>query len=445
MAQIVSMISLGCAKNQVNAEQMLFRLQEAGYEISGSPEGADLVIINTCGFIDAAKEEAIQNILDMAQLKAAGQVGKIMVTGCLAQRYQREILDEMPEVDGVLGTGSYYNIAAAAAQVLDGKVVEEYGDIHAPIDETGRILTTPDYYAYLTIAEGCDNHCSYCIIPKLRGKYRSRDMDDILYEARTLAANGVKELIVVAQDTSRYGMDLTGTHMLPELLHKLCEIDGIHWVRVHYLYPEDMTDEIIDAIASEPKIVKYLDIPIQHVNDLILKKMNRRGTKAYLTELFHKLRERIPGLVLRTSLIAGLPYEDEAAFTELCEFLKEFRFERAGAFAFSPQDGTAAAKMEYPDHEVAVYRAQTIAQLQAGIMDAYNDSLIGETLEVLCEGYVEEENLYFGRSYADSPDIDGRVWFTSERHVEPGTFVPIFIGEVADGDLVGAAVWRDEA
>ena len=440
MAYKVSMISLGCAKNQVNAEQMLFRLQEAGYEVCGAPEGTDLVVINTCGFIDSAQEEAISHILQMAQLKGAGLVGKILVTGCLAQRFQSEILKEMPEVDGILGTGSYYNIANAVSQVLEGKIVEEYGDIDAPIDETGRILTTPDHYAYLTIAEGCDNRCSYCVIPKLRGKYRSRCMDDILYEARVLAANGVKELIVVAQDTSRYGMDLEGRHMLPDLLHGLCAIEGIHWIRIHYLYPEDMTDGIIDAIASEPKIVKYLDIPIQHINDLILKRMNRRGTKAYLEALFRKLRERIPGVVLRTSLITGLPYEDEAAFTELCEFLKAFRLERVGAFVFSPQEGTAAAKMEYPPREIAEQRAAYIENLQASIMDEYSLGLIGQTLEVLCEGYSEETGLYYGRSFADSPDIDGRVWFTGDDSVEIGSFVNVFIGEMDDGDPVGSLV-----
>ncbi|MBQ1281279.1 MAG: 30S ribosomal protein S12 methylthiotransferase RimO [Oscillospiraceae bacterium] len=443
MTYTVSMISLGCAKNQVNAEQMLFRLQEAGYRVTGDPDGADLVVINTCGFIDSAKEEAISHILQMAELKAEGRVGKILVTGCLAQRYQHEILEELPEVDGILGTGSYYNIAAAAAQVLAGNAVEEYGDIDAPVDETGRILTTPEHYAYLTIAEGCDNRCSYCIIPKLRGKYRSREMDDILYEARTLAANGVKELIVVAQDTSRYGMDLEGRHMLPDLLHELCKIDGIRWIRLHYLYPEDTTDEIIDAVASEPKIVKYLDIPIQHINNLILKKMNRRGTKEVITELFRKLRERVPGIVIRTSLIAGLPYEDDDAFTELCEFLKEMKLERVGAFVFSPQDGTAAAKMEYPPREVAQRRAELLEELQARIMDAYNDALIGETLEVLCEGFDPESGLYYGRSFADSPDIDGKVWFTSENGARIGEFYRIFIGEIADGDPVGAAIPED--
>ena len=437
------MISLGCAKNQVNAEQMLFRLQEAGYTIAADPDGADLVVINTCGFIDSAKEEAISHILHMAELKAEGRLGKILVTGCLAQRYQHEILQEMPEVDGVLGTGSYYQIAAAAAQVLAGDTVEDYEDIDAPVDETGRILTTPDHYAYLTIAEGCDNRCSYCVIPKLRGRYRSRTMDDILYEARTLAANGVKELIVVAQDTSRYGMDLEGRHMLPDLLRALCAIDGIHWIRIHYLYPEDTTDEIIDTVAAEPKIVKYFDIPIQHINDTVLKKMNRRGTKAEITALFRKIRARVPGAVIRTSLIAGLPYEDEAAFTELCEFLKEMRLERAGAFVFSPQEGTAAEKMDYPPREVAQRRAELIEGLQAEIMDAYNESLLGTAIEVLCEGYDAAQQLYFGRSAADSPDIDGRVWFTSERKVENGTFCRVFAGEIMDGDPVGAAIWEE--
>ncbi|MEA4965050.1 MAG: 30S ribosomal protein S12 methylthiotransferase RimO [Oscillospiraceae bacterium] len=441
MTRTVSMISLGCAKNQVNAEQMLFRLQEAGYRISGDPNGCDLVIINTCGFIESAKEEAISNILQMAMLKAEGAVGKILVTGCLAQRYQSEILREMPEVDGILGTGSYYDIASAAAQVLAGHTVEEYGDVDAPADEAGRILTTPGYYAYLTIAEGCDNHCSYCVIPKLRGKYRSRTMDDILEEARNLAAGGVKELIVVAQDTSRYGMDLTGRHMLPELLHGLCRIDGIHWVRIHYLYPEDMVDEIVDAIASEPKIVKYLDIPIQHVNDGILKKMNRRGSKAYLERLLRELRAKIPGVVLRTSLIAGLPGEGETEFEELCEFLKEFRLERVGTFVFSPEEGTAAAAMEYPPREVAERRAELLESLQQGIMEDYSRSLIGETLEVLCEG--KENGLCYGRSFADSPEIDGHVFFTSEREVPAGEFVQVLVGDVEDGDPMGAAVTEE--
>lgn len=343
-------------------------------------------------------------------------------------------------MDGILGTGSYYDIASAAARVLSGDLVEEYGDINTPADETGRILTTPGYYAYLTIAEGCDNHCAYCVIPKIRGKYRSRAMRDILEEAEQLAGRGVKELIVVAQDTSRYGLDLEGRHMLPDLLHGLAKIESVHWIRIHYLYPEDTTDEIIDAIASEPKVVKYLDIPIQHINNGILKRMNRRGTKEEICTLFRKLREKIPGVVLRTSLITGLPGEGGEEFFELCDFLKEFRLERAGAFVFSPQEGTPAAKMEYPPREVAEQRAAYLESLQSGIMQDFSESLVGETLEVLCEGYDPDKGLYYGRSYADSPDVDGQVFFTSESRVAPGTFVTVFIGGVEDGDPVGAVI-----
>lgn len=438
MTERIGMVSLGCAKNQVNAEQMLFLLQEAGYAISGDPDGCDLAIVNTCGFIDSAKTEAIDNILALGALKAEGRLGKILVTGCLAQRYQEEIIREMPEVDGILGTGSYDDIVVAVRKILDGKQVCEFGDIDAPLSETGRVLTSPDYYAYLKIAEGCDNHCSYCIIPALRGKYRSRELDDVLYEARMLAQDGVKEIIVVAQDICRYGIDLDDHEMLlPKLMRELCKIDGIHWVRLHYLYPDVLTDEMIDVIASEPKIVKYLDIPIQHINSQILKKMNRRGDRQFLEALFRKLRQRIPGLVLRTSLIAGLPGEGEEEFEELCQFLREFRLERVGAFAFSPEEGTVAATMEYPPTEVAQQRAERLAEIQSRIMDDYNDSLIGTTMEVLCEGWDEEEEAYYGRSYADSPDIDGKVWFAAERTVRPGEFVMVQITDVYDGELIG--------
>ena len=437
MSKSIGMISLGCAKNQVNAEQMMYLLREAGYEILPTVEGADVVIINTCGFIDSAKSEAIDNILAMGELKAAGVIVKLLVTGCLSQRYQDEILTEMPEVDGVLGTGSYDDIVSVVERLLGGETVSEFGDINAPMSEAGRVLTTPEYYAYLKIAEGCDNRCSYCIIPSLRGKYRSRTMDDCLYEARMLAEDGVKELIVVAQDTSRYGIDLYGERKLPELLRELCKIEKLHWVRVHYLYPDELTDELLEVIASEPKIVKYMDIPIQHVNDTILKKMNRRGTKAELNELFAKIRRKIPNAVIRTSLITGLPGEGEAEFEELCDWLREYKLERVGAFAFSPEEGTAAAKMEHPDEETAVRRAEIVSELQSRIMDAYNEARLGTTMEVLCEGYDPETEQYFGRTYADSPDIDGRVVFDSEKTVRSGSFVQVKITGVADGDLVG--------
>lgn len=437
MSHTVGMISLGCAKNQVNAEQMLYLLRQAGFEILPDPDGAELVIINTCGFIDSAKSEAIDNILAMGALKQQGRVGKILVTGCLAQRYQQQILEQMPEVDGILGTGSYFDIANAAGQLLSGHIYQRFDDINAPVDETGRILTTPEYYAYLKIAEGCDNHCAYCVIPSLRGKYRSRKMEDLLAEARALADDGVKELIVVAQDTSRYGIDLYGERRLAELLRELCKIEGFVWVRVHYLYPDEMSDELIEVLASEPKIVKYLDIPIQHINDAILRRMNRRGNSEYLKALLKKLREKIPGLVLRTSLITGLPGEGEAEFEELCAFLREYQLERVGAFAFSPEEGTRAAEMEHPDSEIAQQRAEVVAQLQSRIMDEYNASKLGETMQVLCEGYDPDEESYFGRTYADSPDIDGRIWFTASRHIKTGSFVDVRVIDAYDGELVG--------
>ncbi|MDY2807186.1 MAG: 30S ribosomal protein S12 methylthiotransferase RimO [Oscillospiraceae bacterium] len=438
MSQSIGMVSLGCAKNQVDAEQMLFLLQQAGYNILPEPAGADVVIVNTCGFIESAKTEAIDNILAMAQLKAEGSVGKILVTGCLAQRYQEEILKELPEVDGVLGTGSYYDVVSAVKQLLDGaEGIEEYGDIQAPVQECGRILTTPKHYAYLKIAEGCDNHCAFCIIPTLRGKYRSRPMEKLIEEAKELAASGVKELIVVAQDTSRYGIDLYGERKLAELLRELCKIDGFVWVRVHYLYPDEMSDELIDVLANEPKIVKYLDIPIQHIDDGILKKMNRRGNSKYLKALLTKLRDRIPGLVLRTSLITGLPGEGEKEFEALCDFLREYKLERVGAFAFSPEEGTRAAKMEYPDAEVARQRADVVEEIQSRIMDEWNESMMGKKLQVLCEGYDADEECWYGRTFADSPDIDGRILFDSDEELTPGDFVTVEVTDACDGELIG--------
>ena len=437
----IGFISLGCAKNQVDCERMMFRVQEAGFTVQPDVVGSDVVVINTCGFIDSAKTEAIDHILQMAQLKAQGLIGKILVTGCLSQRYREQILQELPEVDGVLGTGSYDKVVEAIHQLLQDEGVEQFDSIDAPEVETGRILTTPEHYAFLKIAEGCDNRCSYCIIPYLRGKYRSRQMDDVLYEARLLADSGVKEIIVVAQDTSRYGTDLPGhKRLLPELLRQLCAIDGFHWVRVHYVYPDEIDDELIDVIATEPKIVKYLDIPIQHCNDKILKLMNRRGDGQFLRELFARLRSRIPGLILRTSVITGLPGEGEEEFSELCEFLKEQRLERVGAFPFSPEEGTPAAEMEHPDEETAQNRAQMVEMLQSSIMDDYNAKMMGKTLEVLVDGYDEEYEQYFGRTYADSPDIDGRVWIATEEPVTEGSFVKVCIDAVIDGDLSGYLV-----
>ena len=435
----IGFISLGCAKNQVDCERMMYRVQEAGHEVTMDPAGCDVVVINTCGFIDSAKSEAIDNILQTAQLKEAGMVGKILVTGCLSQRYQNEILEQMPEVDGVLGTGSYHRIVPVVEALLTEDVeVALFDSIDEPELETGRVMTTPEYFAYIKVAEGCDNRCAYCVIPSLRGKFRSRTMDDVLYEARLLAASGVKELIVVAQDTSRYGTDFPEhKRLLPELLRQMCKIDGIHWVRVHYLYPDEIDDELIDVIATEDKIVKYLDIPIQHCNDKILKLMNRRGNNAWLRELFAKLRERIPGLVLRTSVITGLPGEGEEEFEELCQFLKEHRLERVGAFAFSPEEGTPAAQMEHVDFEIAAQRAEMVEIIQSRIMDDYNAAMMGNVLDVLVDGYDDEAEQFFGRSYADSPDIDGRVWIASDEPLREGQFVKVQIDGTVDGDLSG--------
>lgn len=437
MAYKVSFISLGCAKNQVNCEQMMAVVADAGHTIQVEPEGADVVVVNTCGFLASACEEAIDNVLEMAELKRAGLLKKILVTGCMAQRYQQDILRELPEVDGILGTGSYDRIADAVAEVMSKGAKPCYmGDIHTANQSGERILSTPPWYAWLRIAEGCDNRCAYCVIPSIRGRYRSRPMSELLDEASELADAGVRELIVIAQDITRYGIDLTGRRQLAELLRELCKFD-FHWIRLHYLYPSDITDELIEVIAGESKILPYLDIPIQHCNDAILKSMRRRDTKASLTAVLRKLRERIPGLVLRTSIITGLPGEDEAAFEELCGFLREQKIERAGVFPFSPEDGTPAAEMSHPDAEEAKRRAELAVDVQSDIIDAYNESVLGDTREVLCEGFDGQAQRFYGRSYAESPDIDGRIWFTSGRDIPPGTFVRVRLTDTMDGELVG--------
>ena len=433
----VAFISLGCAKNLVNTEQMMALCRDAGLTLTDTPEGSDVVVINTCGFIDSAKEEAIDNILAMGELKKRGQLKKILVTGCLSQRYKDEITESMPEVDGMLGTGSYGEIVGAIDEVLKDETPRRFGSIHAPVEELDRVITTPPYTAYLRIAEGCDNHCAFCVIPSLRGKYRSRQWENVLAEAKKLSDMGVKEIIVIAQDITRYGTDNYGKRRLPELIHELCKLN-FHWVRLHYLYPDEFDDELIDAIASEPKVLKYLDIPIQHCNDKILSAMNRRGDKEYLTQLFQKLRARIPGLVLRTSIITGLPYEGEAEFDELCDFLREVKIERAGVFPYSPEEGTRAAQMENRvDEEEARRRAELLVDVQSRIMDDYNESKMGEVVEVLCEGFDPASMGYIGRSYAESVDIDGKIYFSSERDLEPGEFVNVRITGTMDGELTG--------
>ena len=435
----VSFISLGCAKNQVNCEQMMATVQHAGHNVVLSPEGADVAVVNTCGFLASACEEAIDNILEMAELKKEGKLKKIIVTGCMAQRYKDDVLHELPEVDAVLGTGSYGEIARAVDEVMaPGGLRPCYmGDIQNCVQGGARILSTPSWYAYLRIAEGCDNCCAYCVIPRLRGRYRSRPMNELLDEASELASAGVKELIVIAQDITRYGMDWDGKPHLADLLEELCKLD-FHWIRLHYLYPEWIDDRLIDVIAREDKILKYLDIPLQHCNDKILKKMNRRGDKKYLCALLDKLRERIPGLVLRTSIIAGLPGEGEAEFEELCTWLREVRLERVGVFPFSPEEGTPAAVMtDRCEPDEAQRRADLILELQAGIMDDYNAACIGRDMTVLCE-HRARSGMCSGRTYADSPEIDGTVYFTGAAR--PGDMVTVHITGCDDGDLAGEQI-----
>ena len=435
----ICLISLGCAKNQVNSEQMLYLLNQAGHEVVGEVDGCDVAIVNTCGFIDSAKSEAIDQILQLAEVKKAGGLKKILVTGCLSQRYEKDILESLPEVDGMLGTGSFGQICQAVEDVMHGGKPLYFGDKSGPIEEIGRVVTTGPGWAYLRIAEGCDNWCAFCAIPAIRGRYRSRTLDAIVQEARELADLGVKELIVIAQDITRYGTDLNGEHQLAALLRELCKLD-FHWIRLHYLYPDDITDELIDTIAQEEKIVPYLDIPIQHCNDDILKAMNRRDTKESIRKVFHDLRARIPGLVLRTSIIAGLPGEGEKEFEELCDFLREEKIERAGVFPFSPEEGTKAAAMEHVSTEEAQRRTELLVDVQSEIIDEYNESVLGDVREVLCEGWSEEAQSFVGRSYAESVDIDGKIYFSSNCDIMAGEFVNVRLTGTMDGELTGEAV-----
>ena len=448
MDRTIALISLGCAKNLVNSEQMLYLLSEAGYALAPSPDGADAVIINTCGFIDAAKSEAIDTILEMAKLKAEGRLGKIIVTGCLTERYRAAVTDELPEVDAILGVGSFGDIVPAVDAVFEEKPVSLFADNSAPVDEIPRVVSTGPSWAYLRIAEGCDNFCAFCAIPYIRGRYRSREIENVLEEARDLAAHGVKEIIVIAQDITRYGTDLYGKRCLAELCRRISEIDGVEWIRLHYTYPDQFDDELIDEIASNPKIVKYLDIPIQHINNKILKNMNRHGTGDDIRALFKTLRRRIPGLVLRTSLIAGLPGEGEDEFEELCSFLLEAKIERAGVFPFSPEEGTPAAKMEHVPFEEAQRRADLIMDIQARIMDDFAASLVGKVLPVICTDHDADGNWIgfdadMAKAFAESLGveaqfqiIDGLVVF--EGRGGEGQIVPVRITAVSDdGNLIG--------
>ncbi len=429
--------SLGCAKNLIDSEQMLALIAAAGHRLTADPAEADAAVVNTCAFIESAQQEAIDAILQLAAYKeeGVGVLKRLVVTGCLAQRYQDEILAEIPEIDAVLGTSSFPDILEALES--EDHHFARFEDKSAPLPELDRVVSTGPGWAYIKIADGCDNHCAYCVIPSIRGRFRSRPMDMILEEAQELAEHGVKELILVAQDVTRYGRDFKNGSTLASLLRELVKVEGLDWIRLHYLYPDEITDELIDVIAVEPKIVKYLDIPIQHVNDRILRAMRRRETKGGIRALYAKLRERIPGVVLRTSLIVGLPGEGDAEFQELLDFLKEQKLPRAGVFAYSPEEGTAAAAM--PDRcspEEARRRQEIAMELQAGVMDEYNAARLGQTLPVLCEGFDGE--YWYGRSYADSPDIDELIYFTG--NAVPGEFSTVHILDAESGALMGEAL-----
>ncbi len=440
----IGFVSLGCPKNLVDTEVMLGILGNNGYEIVSNPEDADVIVVNTCGFIDAAKTESIETILEMAQYKN-NKCKLLIASGCLAERYHDDILEELPEVDAVVGTGDYTKIAEVIKSALNGEKPVLYGNMDMPEPEgQPRMVSTGNASAYLKIADGCDNRCTYCIIPKLRGKYRSRHIEDIVSEAELLAKDGIRELIVIAQDTTRYGMDLYGEYRLPDLLQELCKIDGIHWVRVHYLYPEVITDELISVFKNEDKIVKYMDIPIQHCNNEVLKRMGRHGNKEQLYSLIIKLRNEIPGLVIRTTVIAGFPGETEEQFGELLQFVKDMKFERLGAFAYSQEEDTPAAKLlEQIEQNVKDARAAQILKIQSEISKEHQNSLLGKRLEVLVEGYDMDNLMYFGRSYADSIDIDTTVFFAAEDEVLSGSFVTVEILDADEYDLTGKLVLNE--
>lgn len=433
----IGMISLGCPKNQVDAEMMLSSLCEDGFEIVGEVEGADIVIINTCGFIGDAKKEAIDTILEVCQLKDEGSVDAVVVTGCLAQRYKDEIMNEIPEVDAVVGIGANGDIAKICRDVLKSKKVNIFpSKLSLPL-EGGRVLTTPSHYAYLKIAEGCSNCCTYCAIPKIRGKFRSREMENIIAEARSLAENGVKELIVVAQDTTKYGIDLYGELKLSSLLRELCKIDGIEWIRTLYCYPESITDELIETMATEDKICKYIDIPLQHCDGDVLKRMNRRGDRESLTALINELRQRIPGIVIRTTFIVGFPGETEENFEGLCEFADEMKFDRYGCFAYSAEEDTPAAVMENQvDEDLKADRAGIMNSQQQRIFEDKLDALTGKEMTVIVDGFDEDEMLYFGRSYMDAPEIDTVVIISCEEELLPGQFVTGKVKGSLGGELI---------
>lgn len=432
------MVSLGCPKNQVDAEMMLSLLEKGGLEICSAEAEADAIIVNTCGFIEPAKAEAIENILEASQYKKEGRCKALIVTGCLAERYRDDVTEEIPETDVCVGIGANKDIAEIVINAIEGKKQNRYGAKEELDLDGDRILGGPPYTAYLKIADGCDNCCTYCAIPKIRGRMRSRRIEDCVKEAEDLARRGVKELIVVAQDTTAYGEDIYGESKLPELLSRLCEIDGIHWIRTLYTYPERITEGLLDVISRNDKIVKYLDIPLQHVNGEILKRMNRRGDGKSIKELIKKIRGKIPGITLRTTFITGFPGETEEQFCELAEFVKEARFERLGCFAYSAEEETLAAGFDGQiDEQTKNDRMENIMELQMTIAAEKNSEKAGSVTEVLIEGWDDYIKCYYGRTPADAPEIDGKIFFMSTRPLKIGEFVKVRINDCIDYDLLG--------
>lgn len=442
----VGMVSLGCSKNLVDSERMLYKLKKHGYELVTEPGLADIAVVNTCGFIKSAKEEAIETILELAALKNDGTLKKIVITGCLTERYREEAAELFPEADAVIGIGNNKDIVDILNEVMAGERIVKFAP-KLDAELTGdRIISTLPFFTYLKIAEGCSNCCTYCAIPMIRGKFRSVPMEDVLAEARKLAENGITELVVIAQDTSRYGEDLYGVPKLPELLRELCKIDGLKWIRTLYCYPERITDELLDAVASEEKLVKYLEIPIQHCDGNILSSMNRWGDEKKLEALFRHIREKVPGVILRTTLITGFPGESEEQFNNLAEFVQRIRFDRLGCFPYSAEEGTKAA--DFPnqtDEDTAAHRADIIMQQQLEISCDNNKKLMDSEFEAVVEGYDRFGECFFGRTAADAPDIDGKVFFTSETPLTIGDYVKIRITDTLDYDLIGEVIENESA
>lgn len=440
MAVKVGMISLGCAKNQVDGELLMAKLKAAGYELVDDVAMADVAIVNTCGFIESAQKESIDEILELGLLKKEGRIKKLVATGCLAERFQGEMRKELPELDGVLGIGANEDPVKYLRDMLESGPIEAFPEKEKLPLSGDRELTTPSWSAYLKIAEGCDNRCSYCAIPYIRGGYRSRTMEDIEQEARALARNGAKELVLIAQDTTRYGIDLYGEYSLAKLLKRLSGIEGIKWLRVLYCYPDAITDELLEVMADEEKVLPYIDLPLQHCSGKVLRAMNRRGDRESLEALIEKIRSKVPGVILRTTLITGFPGETEEDFTQLSEFVKAVKFDRLGCFTYSREEGTPAASLpDQLDQEEKERRAGIIAEQQMDITEEKGEAIIGKTVEVLVEGFDCYAECWFGRSYMDAPDVDGKIFFTApEKRPTLGSFVQVKIEDCMEGDLTGS-------